>query len=411
MAETNKYNLFDVFGVELEYMIVDKSSLNVKPLCDVLMKEVTGAFLSDFENGAIAWSNELVNHVVELKTNGPASELCGLSDLFHQNIKKINSLLEKHDAILMPGGSHPWMNPFEETRLWEHDYNAIYALYNRIFDCRGHGWSNLQSTHINLPFNGNDEFARLHAAIRVVLPLIPALCASSPIMDGKFTGFSDGRLEAYRHNQVKIPVIAGKIIPEQAFSEADYYKKIFNPIKAAIKPFDDEGILEHHFLNSRGAIARFDRGAIEIRLIDIQECPKADLAFVELIVAVLRLLVNEVFEPLEVQKSWKEDVLAEMLISAIKKGEKSLIDNKEYLQLYGISEKISVPAGDVWKHLFNISKSNLSTEAIDVLTDILHHGTLSSRILRAVNDDYSPDNLQIIYAKLTDCLIKNQLFT
>jgi hypothetical protein len=31
--------------------------------------------------------------------------------------------------------------------------------------------------------------------------------------------------------------------------------------------------MDHHFANSRGAIARFDRGAIEIRVIDIQECP------------------------------------------------------------------------------------------------------------------------------------------
>ena len=31
-------------------------------------------------------------------------------------------------------------------------------------------------------------------------------------------------------------------------------------------------------MNSRGAIARFDRNAIEIRVIDVQECPKADLA-------------------------------------------------------------------------------------------------------------------------------------
>ena len=44
------------------------------------------------------------------------------------------------------------MHPETEMQLWQHNYSKIYALYNRIFDCRGHGWSNVQSMHINLPF-------------------------------------------------------------------------------------------------------------------------------------------------------------------------------------------------------------------------------------------------------------------
>ena len=42
----------------------------------------------------------------------------------------------------------------------------------------------------------------------------------------------------------------------------------------AIDPLDTEGILQEEWLNSRAAIARFDRGAIEIRCMDTQECPE-----------------------------------------------------------------------------------------------------------------------------------------
>jgi hypothetical protein len=87
--------------------------------------------------------------------------------------------------MLLPTGAHPLMDPFTETRLWPHEHKEIYNLYNRIFDCRGHGWSNLQSTHLNLPFSGDAEFKKLHAAIRLLLPLIPALSASTPLLDGK----------------------------------------------------------------------------------------------------------------------------------------------------------------------------------------------------------------------------------
>ena len=51
-----------------------------------------------------------------------------------------------------------------------------------------------------------------------------------------------------------------------------------NLLKKPLNHYDTKKILDHHFLNSRGAIARFDRNAIEIRLVDIQECPKADIA-------------------------------------------------------------------------------------------------------------------------------------
>ena len=128
------------------------------------------------------------------------------------------------------------------------------------------------------------EFEKLHAAVRILLPIIPGLSASSPIFEGKDTGFKDARMHVYKTNQKEIPEMTGKVIPEQLFSRQDYFDGIFEPINKAIKPYDSENILDHHFLNSRGAIARFDRDAIEIRVIDIQECPKADVAIAVLII-------------------------------------------------------------------------------------------------------------------------------
>ena len=40
--------LFEAFGVELEYMIVDKDSLAVKPVADELLKHELGQYGSDF---------------------------------------------------------------------------------------------------------------------------------------------------------------------------------------------------------------------------------------------------------------------------------------------------------------------------------------------------------------------------
>src|SRR6478735_6727891 len=214
----SRLHLFDAYGIELEYMLVNKDTLAVMPITDELLKHELGKYDSDFENGIVTWSNELVLHVVEIKSTKPEINFNVLESEFVQNIKRINEVLRNWNAMLMPSAAHPFMDPGSETKLWPHDNNDVYDIYNKVFDCKGHGWSNLQSTHLNLPFTGDREFAKLHAAIRLVLPLLPALCASSPIIGGGSTGLLDTRLRYYKTNQEKIKSITGSVIPEPVFS-------------------------------------------------------------------------------------------------------------------------------------------------------------------------------------------------
>lgn len=403
------FRIFEVFGVELEYMIVDRDTLAVKPVADELLKKVTGEFVSDFENGEIDWSNELVNHVLEIKTHRPAPSLEKLDQHFMANIQQINKLLEPLNAMLLPSGVHPFMDPYTEMKLWEHEYNEIYSLYNRIFDCRGHGWANLQSTHINLPFEGDEEFKKLHAAIRMLLPIIPALSASTPMLDSKFTGFVDSRLETYRHNQKKLPIIAGKVVPEAVFSKQAYHEQIFNPIREAIRPYDTENILDQHFLNSRGAIARFDRGAIEIRIIDIQECPAADLAILSTVVAALKQMVNENWSSTESQMAWHEDDLAAIFLKVVKDGENAIIENENYLRMFGLGEE-PLTAGELWGFILPDLRKQLTEDQYMAISKIIGHGTLSNRIKKALGEQPGREKIKEVYRRLAECLQQNNLF-
>ncbi|WP_370100741.1 glutamate-cysteine ligase family protein, partial [Xanthomarina gelatinilytica] len=378
------------------------------PIVDELLSAKAGEQASDVENGAIAWSNELVAHVVELKTNGPSDNLDALSDLFHKNVMEINAILKPLQAHLLPTAAHPLLNPLRDTELWKHSYSEVYELYNRIFNCKGHGWSNVQSTHINLPFYDDKEFEKLHAAIRVILPLIPGLCASSPILEGKNTGFKDARLEYYKTNQKEIPELTGLVIPERVFTKVDYYATIFEPIKKAIKPHDTNNILDHHFLNSRGAIARFDRNAIEIRLVDIQESPKADMAICVLIIEVLKLLVNKKLAPIQQQKKWLKQELFNVLNPIIKDAENYHISNLDYLNLFLIHETVSVK--NLWKHLYGLAKDQIHETHHESIETILNEGTLATRILNAVGTDFTEAKIKNVYSRLADCLQKNTVF-
>jgi gamma-glutamyl:cysteine ligase YbdK (ATP-grasp superfamily) len=407
----HRLHLFQAYGIELEYMIVDRDSLQVKPVTDELLKHMLGNYGSDFEDGMVTWSNELVLHVIELKSTKPESNFSALENQFAQNVRRINAILMGWNAMLMPTAAHPFMDPLAETKLWPHDNNDVYAVYNSIFDCRGHGWSNLQSTHLNFPFYDDEEFAKLHAAIRLVLPILPALCASSPILDGTFTGALDTRLKYYKSNQAKIPSITGKVIPEGVFSRRTYFNTIYEKIKQDISPYDTAEILDPIWVNSRGAIPRFDRGSIEIRVMDIQECPSADLAIVTLVIETVKALVEGKFIPHDLQIRWKPEQLADILDKTAEKAQDAIIDDGEYLQVFGLNAS-SAKASEVWRHIVaqliggNAALLKWKPE-IDV---ILTQGSLAQRIVNSTGTQPSRETIATVYRKLCACLEQNKMF-
>jgi glutamate---cysteine ligase / carboxylate-amine ligase len=400
------FRLFDCFGIELEYMIVDRTTLAVKPLCDRLLEQVGGGYETEVERGDLAWSNELALHVVELKTNGPVKSLTGLASRFAEHVQEINAMLAPMSACLLPTGMHPTMDPDRELKLWPHENDHIYRAFDRIFNCKGHGWANLQSMHINLPFADDAEFARLHAAIRLVLPILPALAASSPFVEGKARGCADMRLSYYRHNADSVPSVAGQVVPEPVFSKAAYEREILQKIYADMAPLDPEGILRNEWVNARGAIARFDRNAIEIRLLDVQECPAADLAIAEAVIAVVRSLVQETHSTLAQQQRWETGRLSAILNECVTHGDTTVLNDSEYLALLGLSET-KLSAGQVWQALV---ERYLRPEPRAAIAGVVANGCLSSRIRTATGPAPDAERLAVVYHQLADCLQTGRLF-
>lgn len=404
--------LFDAVGVELEYMIVDRETLDVRPVADRLFAAAAGHETSDVDPdgpaGVVSWSNELALHVAEMKTTRPVASLDGLDNEFQRHVHRMNELLDPMGCCLLPTGMHPWMHPDTETKLWPHENNEVYATYDRIFGCRGHGWGNLQSTHINLPFSNDDEFGRLHAAIRLVLPLLPGLAASSPIADGDWLPIADYRLEVYRMNSARMPMMTGMVIPEPIFSRGEYEREILGRLFADLLPLDPEGILHHEWANARGAIARFDRGSIEIRLLDIQECPAADVAIVALVTEVVRGLVEERWIGYEDQKRISTEALQSVLLDSIRYAEFTRIRERSVLAAFGINESIA-SCGDVWQHLLELVMPN-DRAWTPILRKMLQCGTLSTRIGKMVRRFPTRDELRSIYRELAECLHHGKLF-
>jgi gamma-glutamyl:cysteine ligase YbdK (ATP-grasp superfamily) len=402
-------HLFEGYGIEIEYMIVDRQSLDVRPFSDRVLAAAAGEIVSEVEVGELCWSNELMSHVIELKTNGPARSFDGLAELFQRDVQRINTILEASGASLMSSAMHPWMDPDRDAKLWPHEYNEVYSMYDRIFDCRGHGWSNLQSMHLNLPFAGDEEFARLHAAIRVVLPLLPALAASSPFALGRNTGFLDYRMEVYRHNARPVPSLSGDVVPEPVYSEQAYRREILGRIYADIAPHDPDGVLQHEWLNSRGAIARFDRDAIEIRVLDTQEAPVADLAIGATVAHLVQGFASGKLADFDRQARLAVAPLADVFQRSLKTADRTLIEDAEYLGVLGVKgSRASV--FEVWESLLERHPPALGAGARAALEHIFRHGPLSRRMLAFAGADPSRARLEALARELTDCLAQGRSF-
>lgn len=396
--------LFAAHGIEVEYMIVDGERLDVAPKADLLLEAAAGELTDEFENGDVAWNNELALHVIEFKCNGPRPSLVGLGEAFHANVRLANDKLGREGLRLMPTAMHPWMDP-NTVELWPHGTRVIYDTFDRIFSCKGHGWANLQSMQINLPFAGDEEFARLHAAIRFLLPILPGLTASSPVVDGERNGILDNRLVVYRGNCAKIPSVTGEVVPEPMGSVGEYHERLLEPIYRDLAPHDPEGVLRNEWVNARGAIARFDRMAIEIRVCDVQETPFMDVAYAALIVEVLKLLCEERWLDRDGMNRWRTAELGELFRLSERRAEGAEVGERSYLAGFGFRGG-STDLKGLWEHLVETvsARGSLDLRAGRLVEHYLRHGSLATRISKAVGLVPTHATLMKVYEQLCEAL-------
>ena len=192
------------------------------------------------------------------------------------------------NARLMPTGAHPWMNPDRDTHLWPHDDDAIYRRVRPHLRLPGSRLvESAEHAHQSAVQGRRRVRSTARGDPRRCCRLLPALAASTPYLDGRAHAASPMR--ASMHTRAtsgacrRSPVAS---FPSRCASEAQYQQRdSASRCTAPSRRTTPTGILQFEWLNSHGAIARFDRQTIEIRVLDAQEHPGADLAIAQLVVA------------------------------------------------------------------------------------------------------------------------------
>ena len=112
-------HLFEGCGIELEYMLVARDSLDVVPIADSVLQHMASADqpVMDAPRGELGWSNELVMHVIELKNLRPTDDLRVLTRRFQDEIVAMNTTLARSGARLMnPTRAYAIVKPYPSPR-------------------------------------------------------------------------------------------------------------------------------------------------------------------------------------------------------------------------------------------------------------------------------------------------------
>ncbi len=282
-----------MLGPEHEFSVVN-DQLKALPIMDKIIKDYHGRIVNFVQLPRFTFGKELQMHVMEIKPDTPFASPIDFEETMQEAVLTVNDFLRrKYHASLLGTGMHPLLK-LEETSIWPHRHRQIYEAYSEIFNLKRHGWLNIQSFQLNLPYANEKSGVLLHNLLAEVCAFLPAITASSPIYESKIGDNVDNRLTFYKQNQTEVPSVTGDVIPEYVESFDDYRKQIIERYTSDLAVAGaSKLVLNKEWVNSRGAIIRFDRKAVEIRVMDEQECIKSDVALSCFIRALSRGLMEE----------------------------------------------------------------------------------------------------------------------
>jgi gamma-glutamyl:cysteine ligase YbdK (ATP-grasp superfamily) len=395
---TGTYKTLEVLGPEHEFSLVNEE-LNALPIVDKIIKDFHGRVVNFVELPNFTFGKEIQLHVMEIKPNVPFRSPENFEETMQGAVLTLTDFLEsKYKAHLLGAGMHPLLK-LGETGVWPHRHKKIYQAYSKVFNLNQHGWLNIQSFQLNIPYSNQESAILIHNVLSEICAYLPAISASSPVYEGKFGENVDNRLLFYMLNQKEVSSITGDVIPEYVTSFEQYEKEIIERYSLDLAHAGvDECLLYKDWVNSRGVIFRFDRKAIEIRVMDEQECIKSDVALSCFIRALLRGLMERKAECLP------HEVLVKDFNSVIR---------------VGLDAKVAHPNGktarQVCQWFLRIAWENATEEETKYLSLIqkrIEHGSLSEIIRETVQRKAQKTDFREavinVYSMLIKSLIDNQ---
>ena len=173
-------------GLEEEFALLDPRDLGMAPK----FEELRDAAASDpLLSESIA--GELISSEIEIRS-GRGANLEAARMAQHELRRRLFAIAAEHDTALGATGTHPWSD-YREQRIIQTEH------YRRVEDGLKYvAWrNNTFSLHVHVGIQGVDRAVRVCDRLRPVLPVLLAISANSPFLDGRDSGLHSARTQTF----------------------------------------------------------------------------------------------------------------------------------------------------------------------------------------------------------------------
>jgi carboxylate-amine ligase len=258
-------------GVEEEFSILDPHTLELLPRFEELRDAAQAERLL-----AEGITGELISSEIEI-ISGVGADLHDALARQRERRKRLFALAGAHGVALGATGTHPWADYREQPIIDTEHYRRVEEGLKYV------AWrNNTFSLHVHLGVRGIDRAVRVCDRLRPVLPLLLALSANSPYLDGLDTGLHSARTQSFTKSFPRCGV-------PDPFGGWRAYREYIEFLR------DTHSIVE--FTQVWWSVRpHFSFGTVEVRICDAQATAQESEALAAMIVACIAQATREVDE-------------------------------------------------------------------------------------------------------------------
>jgi carboxylate-amine ligase len=292
-------------GLEEEFAIIDADHLGLVPCYETLAAAAAG---DPALAGSIA--GELISSEIEIRS-GRGDSYGQARTLQQDHRRRLFALADSHGLALGATGTHPWSD-YREQRIIDTEH------YHRVEDGLQYvAWrNNTFSTHVHVGVRGADRAVQVCDRLRPVLPVLLAISANSPFLDGRPAGLHTARTQTFTKSFPRCGV-------PDAFGD---WKSFAEYIDFLVKT---RSIVEYTQV-WWSVRPHLSYGTVEVRICDVQMTSDESDALAALIVACVAQAMREVDEGVPAP-TFAPRLIEENMWRAIRHGlDGELIDLERY---------------------------------------------------------------------------------
>jgi carboxylate-amine ligase len=172
-------------AVEEEFAILEPETLSLTNRFEELHSASRGGELDEYLVG------ELISSEVEVRT-GRCETFAEAAVRVPERRRQLRALADRHGVLLAATGTHPW-SPWQEQRIIDTPHYRRNDELLRYVVWRNNSFGH----HVHVGIRGADRALKVTDALRIYLPELLAVSASSPFVENVNTGLHSARSQIF----------------------------------------------------------------------------------------------------------------------------------------------------------------------------------------------------------------------